>query len=262
MTDATTESRKRRRAELGAFLRARRRAVQPADVDLPAVGRRHVRGLRREEVALLAGIGTSWYTLLEQGVVRNVSERTLLAIAHALRLNPRERDHLLALAGDGVVGPDAIAPATRHFVERIATGAAFLVNPRYDVDCWNAAADALFGFAARPATERNLLQALFLDAVVRSRFVSWDQTARDMVGTLRDNFARFGDASFAAFIDDLGARSPAFAALWEARPVRTVPTHETCVMRLPGREDVAEVHLTAFEPLDAPGYTLVALLTP
>lgn len=248
----------RRRAELAAFLRTRRRALQPDDVGLAVAGRRHVRGLRREDVAILAGIGVSWYTMLEQGVVRNVSDRTLRAIATALRLSDIERDHLIALAADHAVTPDGVRQTVRAFAEGIVTGPAFLLDPRCDVVAWNASADELFGFSAVAGGARNLLWLMFLEPRMRLLFATWDQAARDMVGTLRANFARYGDDGFVAFVDALRAASPAFTRVWDERPVRTIPTHETCIMR--SGEETLEVHLTAFEALDAPGHTLVALV--
>ena len=110
-----------RRADLADFLRARRAALGPADVDLPAVGRRRTQGLRREEVALLAGVSVSWYTWLEQGRPINASLDVLDALARALRLDAVEREHLLALAGHPARLP--IAPGTDVVSGAIAASA-------------------------------------------------------------------------------------------------------------------------------------------
>src|ERR1700690_1135317 len=131
-----------RRADLAEFLRARRAALGPADVGLPAGGRRRTQGLRREEVALLAGVSVSWYTWLEQGRPINASVDVLDALARALQLDAVERDHLLALAGHPMRRP--IAPggerasdALRRLLRSLEPAPAYILGPRWDFVEWN-----------------------------------------------------------------------------------------------------------------------------
>ena len=156
-----------RRSELTDFLRNRRAQVTPQDVGLPANGRRRTPGLRREEVAQLAGVGLSWYTWLEQGRDIKPSAQVLDALARVLRLDTAERAHLFHLsrvelplpAGDY---PREAPPDLAHFVERVAPYPAYLIGPRTDVLAWNAAATAMLGEPTRaPDGRQNLLWWLF-----------------------------------------------------------------------------------------------------
>src|SRR4051794_17753537 len=139
-----------RRTELGEFLRARREALQPGDVGLPVGGRRRTPGLRREEIALLAGVSVTWYTWLEQGRRINASRDVLLALARALRLDEAGRAHLLALANaDGkasdpvdrvIEAPDAI----NRLIMSMEPAPAYVLGPRWELVSWNAAEERLY----------------------------------------------------------------------------------------------------------------------
>ena len=164
-----------RRSELTDFLRNRRAQVTPQDVGLPANGRRRTPGLRREEVAQLAGVGLSWYTWLEQGRDIKPSAQVLDALARVLRLDTAERAHLFHLArvelplpaGDY---PREAPPDLAHFVERVAPYPAYLIGPRTDVLAWNAAATAMLGEPTRaPDGRQNLLWWLFTAQELRHR---------------------------------------------------------------------------------------------
>jgi len=155
-------SEQERLSELRRFLKARRERVTPADVGLPSSGRRRVRGLRREEVASLAGIGVSWYTSLENGEALGVSEDTLVAVADALRLSPSERQYLLTLAGRAeetrdVVPPDPLVIDTM----RALTFPAYIITSTWDVLDYNEAFARVWRIA-NEATPFNAIERLFL----------------------------------------------------------------------------------------------------
>src|SRR5689334_4829157 len=138
-----------RRRELAAFLRSRRERLTPAEVGLPAGGRRRTPGLRREEVASLAGVGMSWYTWLEQGRDINASEQVLESIARTLLLDPHERAHLFTLAGVAVPGQAAdsqvVSAEIRAVLDQLHPFPAFVTNGRYDLLAYNRAYTVLIG---------------------------------------------------------------------------------------------------------------------
>ena len=215
-----------RRSELTDFLRNRRAQVTPRDVGLPANGRRRTPGLRREEVAQLAGVGLSWYTWLEQGRDIKPSAQVLDALARVLRLNSAERAHLFHLArvelplpaGDY---PREAPPDLAHFVERVAPYPAYLIGPRTDVLAWNAAARGMLGEPTRgPDGRQNLLWWLFT-----AEELSTEQrraTARSALARFRAEHARrIGDPDFAALLDALEEASEQFRAWWRRHEVLT-----------------------------------------
>jgi len=153
-----------RRAELAAFLRSRRDRLAPEAVGLPPAPRRRTPGLRREEVAQLAGVGITWYTWLEQGRPINASAEVFDALARALLLDRHERAHLFALAGYADRGgdqvPDAVPPAVRAVLDGLDPVPARVVNARWDVLGYNRAEAAVMGdYALRPPEERNILSS-------------------------------------------------------------------------------------------------------
>ncbi|MBB3343468.1 helix-turn-helix transcriptional regulator [Luteimonas sp. RC10] len=210
----------RARPELSSFLRTCRARLSPADVGLQNGGRRRTPGLRREEVAALAGVGLSWYTWLEQGRDIGVSSTFLDNLARVLRLDAAERRHLYLLAH---ARPPAepgrtfcqVPPLVRRLMDDLAPHAAHVLNLRWDVLAFNAPADALFGFGAHPPERRNLLWLLFTDEGMRTRLVDWDAQARAMLSSYRRDHARGAqDADAQALVDSLRRASPEFAAWW------------------------------------------------
>ncbi|GGW08871.1 helix-turn-helix domain-containing protein [Streptomyces globisporus] len=219
-----------RRAELSEFLRTRRAKLQPQDVGLPEFGRaRRVPGLRREELAQLAGVSVAYYTRLEQGNGRNVSAEVLDAIARALRLTDAEHAHLNHLA----------RPA-RHKkkrrparVQRVRTGLLYLLDnmdgiPAYvtgarsDILAWNAMAAAVFGdWGALPPGERNWARLVFLSPGYRDLFVNWDSKASDMVSYLRLYAGCHpDDPELSALVGELSVKSDEFRRLWATHNVK------------------------------------------
>jgi transcriptional regulator with XRE-family HTH domain len=215
-----------RRTELAGFLRTRRGLVAPADVGLEDGGRRRTPGLRREEVAQLAGVGLSWYTWLEQGRDIRPSTQVLDAIARVLRLDAAERAHLFHLARVELPLPEGAypreaSPALRAFVDALEPNPAYVTGPRADVLAWNDAAARVFhDWAAEPPERRNLLWWLFGDP-------SWDRTSPNWEDTAKHNLARFraqharrpGDPDFQALIDQLSETSPEFKSWWPKHEV-------------------------------------------
>jgi len=217
----------RREDELAEFLRSRRARLSPADVGLPPGVRRRTPGLRREEVAELAGIGTTWYTWLEQGRDIRASADVLDNLARALRLTPDERAHLFRVAR-GQPPPRALAPreeappSLRRLLATLGAAPAYITGRRWDLLAWNAAAAAVFGdFGALSEGERNLVRFMFTDGELRRRFVDWEGTARRVLALFRADRGRYADDPwFAEVIDDLRRVSPEFGRWWPLHDVR------------------------------------------
>ncbi|MER5414434.1 helix-turn-helix transcriptional regulator [Streptomyces virginiae] len=248
-------------SDLGDFLRARRARLRPDDVGLVSYGRRRVTGLRREEVAVLAGMNSDYYARLEQGRERGPSPQILDAIGDALRLDEAAREHLFRLAG---TAPDAgrrgarrpresIGAPLRQLLDGYTGTPAFVLNPATDVLVANALADALFS----PFTWRdNLARMIFLDPVARSFFVRWDLAAEAVVAGLRHATGLDPHhPRLSALVRELGASGPEFAELWGAHSVRG-KTRDTKELDHP---DVGPLSLAfeSFAVLGAPGQQLV-----
>lgn len=155
----------RTQSDLTEFMLRHRRKLTPADVGLPTSGRRRTPGLRREEVAALAGVGLTWYTWFEQGRDIKVSERFLLNISRALKLDDAECCHLFLLAHRRAPPAEAyqeqsISPRIRSLMDDLSRPS-YVMNLRWDVIGWNAQADKLLQFSSREASERNLLRMVF-----------------------------------------------------------------------------------------------------
>src|SRR5690348_8889351 len=219
----------RRRAELADFLRRRRASIQPEDVGLPSGGRRRTPGLRREEVAQLAGVGATWYTWLEQGRDVRASLDVFEAIAKALRLTPAERTHLILL-GRGEEAPackppaERVSPTLRRLVENLGANPAMVIGRRWDYLAWNRAACVVFGdFGAIPKAARNHLWQLYMDPARRELFDDWQQTSRLATAKFRaDSAEHLGDPSFEELIQALRQSSADFCKAWKRHEVARV----------------------------------------
>jgi transcriptional regulator with XRE-family HTH domain len=216
----------RRRAELADFLRKRRENIRPEDVGLQNGGRRRTPGLRREEVAQLAGVGTTWYTWLEQGRDVRASLDVFEALARAMRLTPAERIHLILL-GRGEGAPpcpsraERVSPTLRRMIETLGPSPAFVLGRRWDYLAWNSAAAALFGdFGELPRWSRNHVWQMFMDPARREMFADWEQNCRLCAAKFRADSARhIGDPSFEQLIDALRSASPEFCKAWKRHEV-------------------------------------------
>ncbi|MFF7747857.1 helix-turn-helix domain-containing protein [Streptomyces sp. NPDC007971] len=218
-----------RRAELSEFLRSRRARLKPEDVGLPDFGRhRRVPGLRREELAQLAGVSVAYYTRLEQGNGRNVSAEVLDAIARALRLTDAEHAHLTHLAKPKAhkkrpaARQQQVRGALRQLLDTMDGVPAYVVGRRSEILAWNRMAAAVFGdWSLLPPAERNWARLVFLHPEYRDLFVDWEQKAIDIVCALRmDAGCHPDDARLSALVGELSVRSEQFRRLWATHDVK------------------------------------------
>jgi len=218
-----------RRAELSEFLRTRRARLKPEDVGLPVFGRhRRVPGLRREELAQLAGVSVAYYTRLEQGNGRNVSAEVLDAIARALRLSDAEHAHLTHLAKPKThkKKPSARAQHVRASLRQLLDSfdgvPAYIVGRRSEILAWNRMAAAVFGdWAQLPQQERNWARMVFLRPEYHDLFVDWEQKAIDIVCQLRyDAGCCPNDPRLSALVGELSVKSEDFRRLWATHDVK------------------------------------------
>lgn len=218
-----------RREALAAFLRTRRERLQPTDVGLPARNRRRTPGLRREEVAELANIGVSWYTLLEQGQNVHPSRSVLESLARALRLTVAEEQHLFLLvygkkSVTRLMEEEQVAPALQRVIDALNPHPAFIIGRRWDVLSANRAAELLFRFHEPcPPHSRNVIWR-FLQLGDHSIDQDWEKQAQSLVAAFRVDYARYpGDTSFREIIEDLQHVSPQFRLWWDQQNVRGLP---------------------------------------
>ncbi len=211
-------------AALGAYLKARRTTRTPEAAGLPGGGRRRTPGLRREELAALAGLSIDYLTRLEQGRHPEPSAQVLSALADALGLTADGRRHLFGLGGRQDPGPRTVTAREvpeplRRLVTRSDPHPAFVLNRRRDLLVWNTGAAFLFGLDARPPHEHNLVHLTFAEDA-RALWSDWPMVAQDTVAQLRAALAQTtADPGGDAFVDELSARSAEFAALWARHDV-------------------------------------------
>ncbi len=259
--DAPAANGDRRRAELADFLRMRRASLKPEDVGLPHGGRRRTPGLRREEVAHIAGVGTTWYTWLEQGREVRASMEVLEALARALRLTPAERTHLVLL-GRGEEPPpcksaERVSATIRRLIENLGPNPAYVLGRRWDYLAWNRAASALFGdLGLVPRAARNHVWMHFMDSARREMFADWERSARLVVAKFRADSARhIGDPEFEQLIHALRQSSPEFCRAWKRHEVA-----RSGVGRKEVHHPVAGLLVfehAVFTPVDAPEQRLI-----
>jgi hypothetical protein len=209
-----------RRRELAAFLRSRRERLAPEEVGLPPGGRRRTPGLRREEVAQLAGVGITWYTWLEQARDIRVSEQVLEAISRTLLLDPHERTHLYTLSGAAAptaeIEAQAISAEVRAMLDQLHPYPAFVSNSRYDLLAYNHAYQVIIGdLDALAFDERNSLWLMFTKATTSKCFVDRDDARGRMVAQLRAAMAEHvAEPAWKCLIKRLEQASPEFRDLW------------------------------------------------
>lgn len=219
-------------SELGDYLRSCRAQVSPAAAGLPDGSRRRVPGLRREELAMLAGVSVDYVVRLEQGRARSASPEVLRALARALRLRPDEEEYLLRCAADAARParrPDAtaggaqhVSGATRVLLDSVTGVPALVLGRRMDVIGWNALGAALVtDFGALPPQHRNYIRLAFLDPRVRGRFVHWEKVARECVAYLRMDAGRYpDDPALARLVGELSIGDEDFRHWWSTHRVR------------------------------------------
>ena len=221
-----------RRTELAAFLRSRRERIRPEDVGLPVGTRRRTAGLRREELAQLAGVGVTWYTWLEQGRQINASVQVLDAIARTLRLDATERGHLFRLADvPGAAGPaDCVECPLPPEVQRILDSIPYpasVTTERFDLLAWNRLYAALFPrLTGAPPDERNTLLSCLVGPACCSPLPEQEMYSASLIAQLRAAYGKHvGDPAWTHFIRRLEALSPKFAEIWAAQDVAQPGSH-------------------------------------
>ncbi|GAB2671650.1 helix-turn-helix transcriptional regulator [Saccharopolyspora gloriosae] len=242
--------------ELGAFLRARRAQRSPDDAGVLHAGRRKVTGLRREEVAVLAGVNADYYARLEQGRETHPSAQVCDALCRALDLDADARDHLHRLAGTAPAGtpdpaPTTVSPQLRQLMDASPHTPALVLDRTLDVLATNALADALFSPFERVD---NLARMTFLDPAGRRFYARWDWTAQVVVANLRIAEG-YADPALPDLVAELSAASERFRALWGSHSVRG-KTGDPKHLHHP---DVGPLTLTyqAFDVRSAPGQQLI-----
>ena len=214
-----------RRNELAAFLRNRRERIAPEQVGLHRTRRRRTPGLRREEVAQLAGVGVTWYTWLEQGRDIHASPQVLEAVARTLLFDPHERAHLFTLAGvaDTTVADDcrALSPAVQTLLDRLEPYPALAVNGRYDLLAYNRTWLSAFPHVESfPREDRNCLWLIFNDPEWRRVVVDWEDAAARMVAQFRGAMAEHvAEPAWKQLVARLLRGAPEFPAMWERHDV-------------------------------------------
>ena len=224
----------RRRDDLAEFLRARRDALTPADVGLPEGRGRRTKGLRREEVALLAGVSVTWYTWLEQGRPINASADVLDALARTLRLSEAEHQHLLTLAHPTVIDrtaqPEHVPDALVRLIASMDPAPAYVLGPRWEFLAWNTAQSRLYPMIDQLRGEEcNLLWVMFAEPTARVLVGDWPDQSRRILAEFRaGTVERRGDAQVRHLVERLLETSPEFAEWW---PQLDVAQFETRVRR-------------------------------
>lgn len=215
----------RNRAELADFLRSRRERITPQEVGLPAGGRRRTPGLRREEVAALAGVGLSWYTWLEQGREIGVSASFLEKLSKTLKLDATERRYLFLLAHQRLPPEPgktwcAVPPLVHRLMADLPLRPAYVLNLRWDVLAWNAAADKVFGFSSFPVERRNLLWLLFTAPSMRALLDPWEDQALQILSSFRRDFVRAPlDPEIGALVKELEKVDTDFRTWWRQQDI-------------------------------------------
>src|SRR5690349_12933433 len=215
-----------RRRELASFLRSRRERISPEQVGLPAGGRRRTPGLRREEVAQLAGVGVTWYTWLEQGRDINPSVQVLDAISRTLRFDTHERSHLLTLAGQPAptIANQCLElyPTAQPLIDQLEPYPAFIVNDRHDVLAYNRVFASFFDSSKTiPDEERNVLWLAFTDPEWQKVIVDRDEAVGQLVAEFRGAMAEhLHEPAWTTLVARLHRASPEFSAVWARHDVQ------------------------------------------
>jgi transcriptional regulator with XRE-family HTH domain len=246
------------RTEIREFLATRRARITPEDAGLPAYGgNRRVTGLRREEVAMLAGVSVDYYTQLERGRLHGVSESVLAALARALHLDEAETAHLFELARTANETPGTtrrrplatgVRPPVQRMLDAMVDAPAWVRNERFDLLAGNALGRALYAPIVAMSGRINTARFAFLEPAAKMFFRDWERTADDCVATLRGAAGRNPyDRALTDLVGELSTRSPEFRTRWAAHDVRF---HRTGVKRL-HHPTVGDLDLS-YEALELP----------
>ncbi len=219
-----------RRRELADFLRTRRARLSPAYLGLPEGVRRRTPGLRREEVAQVAGLSTTWYTWLEQGRNVHVSTQVLESLARTLQLNADEKAHLFVLAAhtatlDRSGIQETVSPTLQRVLAQMGTNPAYIRGQRWDILAWNRAACSVLGnFCQTPAHERNTMYRFFCNPAVRRLYIDWENIARAILAQFRASMGlHVADPWFKELIERVQKISPEFRQWWPRHEILGTP---------------------------------------
>ena len=252
-----------RRKELAHFLRTRRARISPEAVGLPAGSRRRTPGLRREELAVLAGIGVTWYTGLEQGRAITVSTHILESLARVLHLNAVERNHLFLLArqqqpADPFSFTTTVSPVLQRILDNMSLSPAYVANPRWDLLAWNQAMTCVYqtDFGSLPVHERNILRLVFTSTSQHMFLTDWEQAAQGLLAQFRASTERYvGEPWRSALVAELEQSSPQFRAWWPRHNIQATHTEKKELNHsLVGR---LVLQPTTFQVTDAPDLRMV-----
>lgn len=252
-----------RRKELAHFLRTRRERLSPEAVGLPGGSRRRTPGLRREELAAVAGIGLTWYISLEQGRAITVSPQVLESLARVLDLNAVERNHLFLLARqhqpiDPSPFTTTVSPVLQHILENMGISPAYIANPGFDLLAWNRAMECVYqtDFGALPVRERNILRLMFTSPFQRALLANWEQAAQSLLAQFRARTECYVGAFWReALVAELAQISPQFRAWWPQHGLQATHTekkelHHPLVGRL-------VLQPATFQVVDAPDLRMI-----
>jgi transcriptional regulator with XRE-family HTH domain len=253
------------RQELAAFLRSRRERRRPEEAGLPAGPRRRTPGLRREEVATLAGLSVTWYTWLEQGRGIRASRQVLASLVNVLGLDGVETAHLFQLAGEappsGASGDDEVPAQYRLLLDQLDPNPAYIVNRRFDIVAWNRGCAALFEDLQRlPPERRNVLWLTFTSPAARTMSDDWERDAVHTVGLFRAQLGQdVSAADVAELVGRLEQESEDFRRIWRRRELTAFAPADRAVHHPKlGRVEFEYVKMHAAND----DKTLVALLAP
>lgn len=214
--------------ELADFLKTRRMRILPSQAGLPSYGRRRTPGLRREEVAQLAGIGITWYTWLEQGRPIRVSTQVLESLSRVLMLDRQERIHLHLLANQPLPVespgyPGTISSVLQHVLDSMELCPSLVSDQRWNVIGWNRAACTILGdFSTMNARDRNIVWAMFTDQKFKELYIDWEQHAKGLLGRFRSTCGQYIDDSWlASFVEDLKKESHEFDQWWSLHEIKS-----------------------------------------
>jgi len=225
---ANLNNEKHRYNELSDFLKTRRAKILPSQVGLSPGMNRRTPGLRREEVALLAGIGLTWYVWLEQGRPIHVSTQVIESLSKVLLLDKQERIHLYLLANQPLPADipgyqEAVSPILQHFLDSSIFSPSLVLDQRWNVIAWNKAACLIFGdFSEMNVRDCNIVWAVFTDNKYKQLLVDWDLHAKGLIGRFRSACGQYVEDSWLAqFIDDLKAQSTEFNLWWPLHEIES-----------------------------------------
>lgn len=220
---------KSRYTELGNFLKTRRNSIIPAQVGLPAGIRRRTPGLRREEIAQLAGIGLTWYTWLEQGRQINVSDQVLESLSKVLMLNAEERKHLFTLAmkpipNENYRNAGQLNDTLQHVLDSLETSPAYIIDQRWNICGWNKSACQVFGdFSQINESERNVVYMMFCKNEYMELFDDWEFHAKGIIARFRVMCGiNIDDPWITDFTNNLKEKSSDFNMWWSMYKIHSM----------------------------------------